>query len=79
MFFSLEDTLDQRHPLYMLANKVDWAMFEREFLPLYSADNGAPDKPIRLMVGWLILKHVRNLSDESMVEQWSGNTYYQYF
>lgn len=27
----------------------------------------------------LILKQLRNLSDESMVEQWSENAYYQYF
>jgi IS5 family transposase len=40
---------------------------------------GAPAKPIRLMVGLLILKHIRNLSDESVVEQWSENAYYQYF
>ena len=31
------------------------------------------------MCGLLILKHVRNLSDESVVEPWSENTYYQYF
>lgn len=31
------------------------------------------------MVALLILKHVRNLSDESVVEQWSENAYYQYF
>ena len=31
------------------------------------------------MVGLLILKHVRNVSDESVVEQWSENAYYQYF
>jgi len=79
LFFSLEDTLNQRHPLYILANKVDWALFEREFSPLYCPDNGCPAKPIRLMVGLLILKHVRNLSDESVVEQWSENNYYQYF
>ena len=35
--------------------------------------------PIRLMVSLLILKHLRNLSDESMVEQWAENAYYQYF
>jgi len=27
----------------------------------------------------LILKHIRNISDESIVEQWSENLYYQYF
>ena len=31
------------------------------------------------MCGLLILKHLRNLSDESLVEQWSENAYYQYF
>ncbi|MEJ5317861.1 MAG: transposase [Tenuifilum sp.] len=31
------------------------------------------------MVGLLILKHVRNLSDESEVEQWSENMYFKYF
>jgi IS5 family transposase len=31
------------------------------------------------MVGLLILKHVRDLSDESVVEQWAENAYYQYF
>lgn len=27
----------------------------------------------------MILKHLRNISDESVVEQWSENAYYQYF
>ncbi|WP_414703169.1 IS5 family transposase [Proteiniphilum sp. UBA5384] len=79
LFFSLEDSLNQQHPLYILANKVDWAMFDREFSPLYCHDNGALAKPIRLMVGLLLLKHIRDLSDESIVEQWSENNYYQYF
>lgn len=78
-FFTLEDTLNQRHPLYILANKVAWQMFEEEFKVLYCLDNGRPAKPIRLMVGLLILKHVRNISDESVVEQWAENLYYQYF
>jgi IS5 family transposase len=79
MFFTLGDSLGQRHPLYVLAGKADWNMFDRKFSVLYCSDNGAPSKPIRLMVGLLILKHVRNLSDESVVEQWSENNYYQYF
>src|SRR5690606_5331866 len=78
-FFTLEDTLSHKHPLYILANRVDWQLFETEFSPLYCQDNGRPAKPIRLMVGLLILKHIRNISDESIVEQWSENLYYQYF
>lgn len=75
-FTSFADTLSQKPPLYILANKVDWHQFEDAFLPLYCPDNGRPAKPIRLMV---ILKHIRNISDESVVEQWSENCYYQYF
>ena len=79
MFFNLESQLNQKHPLYLLANKIDWNVFEEAFNPLYCEDNGRPCKPIRRMVGLLILKHVRNVSDESVVEQWQENVYYQYF
>ncbi len=79
LFFSFKDTLNQKHPLYILANKINWKQFEDAFLPLYSKDKGRPAKSIRLMVGLLMLKHIRNVSDESVVEQWSENNYYQYF
>lgn len=79
LFSSLSDQLNQKHPLYILADKIDWQRFDDAFSPLYSPDKGRTAKPIRLMCGLLILKHVRNLSDESVVEQWSENAYYQYF
>ena len=79
LFFNFEDILNQKHPLYILANKIHWHIFESAFLPLYSQTQGRPGKPIRLKVGLLILKHLRNVSDESVVEQWSENNYYQYF
>jgi IS5 family transposase len=79
LFLKLEDMLNQRHPIYILSNKVDWKLFEESFKELYCENNGRPAKPIRLMVGLLILKHLRNISDESVVEQWSENVYYQYF
>ena len=78
-FFDLESQLNQKHPLYLLANKIDWNVFEEAFKDLYCANNGRPAKPVRRMVGLLILKHVRNVSDESIVEQWQENIYYQYF
>ena len=77
-YSTFEEQLSHRHPLYILANQIHWDVFERVFAPLYS-DEGRPAKPIRLMVALLMLKHVRNLSDESVVEQWLENIYYQYF
>jgi len=79
LFFSLPDTLNPLHPLFVLANQIQWDIFEAGFKDLYCQDNGRPAKPIRLMVGLLILKHIRNLSDEAVVEQWSENLYFQYF
>jgi IS5 family transposase len=77
-YTTFEEQLDHRHPLYILANRINWQQFDDAFKPHYSEDKGAPAKPIRLMVSLLILKHVRNLSDESVVEQWAENSYYQY-
>ena len=79
MFGSLADQLDQKHPLFLLANAIDWTVFEQAFKVHYSSKMGAPSKPIRLMVSLLMLKYLRNLSDENIVEQWSENCYYQYF
>ena len=78
-YSTFEEQLDHRHPLYILAHRIRWQVFEDSFRIHYSEDFGAPAKPIRLMVALLILKHVRNLSDESVVEQWAENAYYQYF
>jgi IS5 family transposase len=79
LFPGLADQLNQKHPLYLLANKINWQLFEEAFKIYYSEKMGAPSKPIQLMVSLLILKHVRNLSDENLVKQWSENIYYQYF
>jgi len=78
MFFSLKYTLDQKYPLFILAEEINWQQFEDAFSPLYCSNNGRPALPIRLMEGLLILKHLRNISDASVVEQYSENVYYQY-
>jgi IS5 family transposase len=78
-YTTFEEQLNHKHPLYILSEKINWQQFEETFAKHYRKDFGRPAKPIRLMVSLLILKHVRNLSDESVVEQWSENVYYQYF
>lgn len=78
-YSTFEEQLNRRHPLYVLAEAIHWNMFEEAFSSLYSSDMGRPAKPIRLMTGLLLLKHIRNLSDESVVEQWQENVYYQSF
>ncbi|MBA4719464.1 MAG: transposase [Nitrosopumilus sp.] len=71
--------LDTKDPLIQLANTINWPVFDNAFEKYYSKDNGRPSKPIRLMVGLLILKQLENLSDERVVLQFKRNPYYQYF
>lgn len=77
-YSTFEEQLSHQHPLYILANNIQWSVFEEAFQKHY-AEEGRPAKPIRLMVALLMLKHIRNLSDENVVEQWMENVYYQYF
>jgi IS5 family transposase len=76
---TFEEQLNHEHPLYKLTKAINWRVFDEAFSRHYSATQGKPAKPIRLMVALLILKQLRNLSDESIVEQWAENIYYQYF
>ena len=79
LFWDLETMLDSKHPLFKLVNMIDWSLFEKSFAPLFCAVNVRPPKPIRLMTGLLMLKHLRNVSDEQVVVQFTENAYYQYF
>jgi len=74
----LRDMLDSQDPLVALADILPWEKYEASFEKYYSKE-GRPSKPIRLMVGLLLLKQVKNLSDEEVVLQWKQNPYYQYF
>ena len=71
--------LDPNDPLLCLSKAIPWKKFEDEFSNLYSKHTGAPSKPIRLMVGLLILKQLEDLSDEEVVIQFKRNPYYQAF
>jgi IS5 family transposase len=74
-----DQLLNPAHELVQLARKIDWARFEAAFSGGYSPDMGAPAKATRLMVGLQYLKYTFNESDESVVERWVENPYWQYF
>ena len=61
LFHGLSDQLDQKHPLYQLANTINWTIFDNAFEKYYNLKMGKPAKPIRMMVALLILKYLRNL------------------
>jgi len=74
----LGEQLDPRQPLKQLADTLPWSEFEQAFGPYYSAE-GRPAKPVRLMVGLLLLKQMFNQGDETVVAAWVQNPYWQYF
>ena len=71
--------LDTKDPLIQLSHRINWQAFDLAFAKHYCPDNGRPSKPIRLMVGLLILKQLENFSDERVVLQFKRNPYHQYF
>ena len=72
-YSTFEEQLNHQHPLYKLSHEIKWTVFDEAFKKLYSLNQGRPGKPIRLMVSLLILKQLRNLSHENVVEQWNEN------
>ncbi len=76
--FTIIDQLNQNHPLIALGQTLAWESLEEAFAQHYS-HTGRGAKPIRLMSGLLMLKQLYNLSDESVVDQWQMNPYFQVF
>ena len=74
----LSEFIDMSHELVLLAKKIDWKYFEKDFSEFYS-NTGQPSMPIRLMVGSLLLKRIYNLGDETLAQAWVMNPYMQYF
>lgn len=74
-----DQILNLDHPLVVLAGQIDWSLFEVALEECFHPEVGAPALPMRLMVGLLYLKHTFNESDESLLERWVENPYWQYF
>ncbi len=66
------------HKLCLLAKEINWDSLEAEFAPLYGS-TGRPSIPIRTIVGLVLLKQMYNLGDETVVERYLENPYWQHF
>ena len=75
----LSNQLNPRNEMYVLADKLPWKILEDEFSDMHENSTGQPPKPVRLMVGILLLQQMHNLSDEAVVRAWVENPYWQYF
>lgn len=75
----LSEMLNPEHPLYVLAERIDWPQFELAIDGCYAKELGRPGVNTRLMVGLMYLKHAFDESDESVVARWVENPYWQFF
>ncbi|MEQ2006438.1 MAG: transposase [Limisphaerales bacterium] len=66
----LAEQCDPHQLLKQLADTPPWDTFETAFAETKS-EEGRPAKPVRLLVGLLLLKQPENLSDEAAVARWS--------
>ena len=74
----LDQIINLKHELALLAGKIDWDWIDGEIAPLYS-ENGRPGIETRFMIGLLLLKHIYGLSDEVVCERWVHDPYFQFF
>ena len=76
----LSTQLNPDHLLYTLTSKINWEGLESNLGLEFSPDKaGQPARPVRLIVGLLMLQHMEGLSDEAVVAKWVENPYWQYF
>lgn len=81
LFFSrLSKQLNPRHALMILERHIHWEGLEQDLGLTFSPGKaGQPAKPVRLIVGLLMLQQMEGLSDEATVQKWVENPYWQFF
>ena len=72
-------TLDPDNRWVLLAELIPWQDLEEAYAPQFSANVGAPAKPVRLAFGSLYIKQRLELTDEETVLQIQENPYMQFF
>lgn len=74
----LDQFINMRHELVLLAQRIDWGFLHEELAPCFS-EKGRPGLPVRFMAGLAILKEVHGLSDEEVCARWVCDPYFQFF
>ena len=72
-------TLDPANRWVLLEKLIPWQELEETYAPQFSANVGAPAKPVRLAFGSLYIKQRLGLTDEETVLQIQENHYIQFF
>ncbi len=75
----LSHIIREDHELVRLARRINWGTIITQLSIHYSPDKGRKSIPVRTMSGMLILKHLYEGTDESIMNQWLEDPAFQYF
>ena len=71
--------LDEENEYVKLADEIDWDGLEGGYAELFPSVNGNPAKPLRMVLGALLVQKRKGLSDRALVKEIAENPYVQYF
>lgn len=75
----LDRIIDRDHELCQLSELIDWESIDQRFGEFFPSKKGCPATPSRLIAGLFYLKATFKESDESLIEKWVENPYWQVF
>ncbi|MBQ3879375.1 MAG: transposase [Oscillospiraceae bacterium] len=75
----LEDMLDAENRWVVRAKAMPWETLEARIAPKLYSTRGAPAKPLRMMLGAMIIGDFLRVSDAETVRQIQENPYLQFF
>ena len=79
MFRSSFEDLDKHNRWVVLGDMLPWAALEKVYnSKLHNDERGAGNKPARMVIGAMVIKHKLNLSDEETIQIIRENPYMQY-
>lgn len=71
--------LNPKNRWVLLSKIIPWETFEKKYMEHFPSKTGNPAKPFRMALGALLIKEMKDLTDEELVEDIRENPYYQYF
>jgi len=75
----LEEMLDPENRWVRMAQEVPWDLWEQRYAAQMYSSRGAPAKPLRAMLGALIIKKTLGISEAETVRLIGENPYMQLF
>ena len=71
--------LDENNEWIKLADRMQWSKWEKKYSQNFKSVKGNPAKPLRMVLGALLIQKRKKLSDRKLLKEIIENPYLQYF